>query len=74
MDDLISSRAHRRIRFPVDCPCDCPYIHSWDMSIDDYTYVCDALDMQIDGCDTFYKSLLPNCPIEAEGRDHNNKE
>lgn len=65
--DLISRQAHQRIRFPVDCPYDCPYIRSWDMSIDDYTYVCDALGMQIDGCDTFFKSLLPYCPIEKRG-------
>lgn len=54
------------IRFPIDCPLDCPHLEAWDMSIDDWTYVCDELKTQIDGCDTFFKSLLPNCPIEAE--------
>jgi hypothetical protein len=54
------------IRFPIDCPLDCPHLKAWDMSIDDWTYVCDELKTQIDGSDTFFKSLLPSCPIEAE--------
>lgn len=55
------------IRFPIDCLMECPHLQAWDMSVDDYTYVCDALGMQIDGCDTFFKSLLPYCPIEKRG-------
>ena len=57
------------IKFPIDCPLDCPHMKAWDMSIDDWTYKCDRLSMQIDGCDTFFfESLLPNCPTEAEGK------
>ena len=54
------------IKFPIDCPLDCTHMKEWDMSIDDWTYKCDILKIQIDGCDTFFKSSLPNCPIETE--------
>ena len=53
------------IRFPIDCPADCPYLHGWDMSIDDLTFVCDKLNLQIDGCDMAIMPL-PFCPIEKE--------
>ena len=49
------------IQFPIDCPIDCPHLKAWDMSIDDWTYACDKLNVQIDGCDTW---VLPICPIE----------
>jgi hypothetical protein len=65
----IQRKAGRMIKFPIDCPLDCPHMTAWDMSVDDWTYVCDELKTQIDGCDTFFKSLLPNCPIEAERRE-----
>lgn len=55
------------IRFPIDCPSDCLHLNSWDMSVDDWTYVCDKLNVQIDGCDTFSKWILPTCPLEREG-------
>ena len=51
-------------RFPIDCPAECPHMQAWDMSIDDWTYVCNKLSVQIDGCDTWVKWLLPTCPIE----------
>ena len=52
------------IRFPIDCPSDCPHLRWWDMSIDDLTYVCEELNIQIDGCDTVNKWFLPTCPKE----------
>lgn len=52
------------IRFPIDCPSDCPYLRWWDMSVDDLTYVCEELNIQIDGCDTVNKWFLPTCPKE----------
>ena len=52
------------IKFPIDCPMECPYLQAFDMSIDDWTYVCNKLNVQIDECDTFAKLLLPTCPIE----------
>lgn len=54
------------IRFPIDCPMECPHLQAWDMSVDDWTYVCDELKTQIDDCDMFLKPFLPSCPIEAE--------
>jgi len=55
-------------RFPLDCPRDCPHLHSWDMSIDDWTNICDLLNIQIDDCDVgFPRSVfLPICPLEGE--------
>lgn len=64
---VLMERGEKMIRFPIDCPLDCPHLQAWDMSIDDWTYVCDELKTQIDGCDTFFKSLLPSCPIEQKG-------
>lgn len=52
------------IRFPIDCPSDCPHLRWWDMSVDDLTYVCEELNIQIDGCDTANKWFLPTCPKE----------
>ena len=62
------------IQFPIDCPMECPHLQAWDMSVDDWTYKCNRLKTQIDGCDTFFKSLLPNCPIEAERREVERRE
>lgn len=53
-------------RFPIDCPYDCPYHKQWDLSVDDYTHVCDLLDMQIDEYDCGFPELLPICPQEKE--------
>lgn len=50
--------------FPIDCPYDCPHHKQWDLSVDDYTHVCDLLDMQIDEFDCGFPALLPICPQE----------
>ena len=56
--------------FPRDCPKDCPYYKSWDLSIDDYTNLCEILGIQIDDCDAygpFHVSML--CPLaESENK------
>lgn len=52
------------MRFPIDCPADCPHHTQWDMSVDDYTHVCDLLKMQIDEYDCGFAGLLPLCPKE----------
>lgn len=51
-------------RFPKDCPYTCPHYHSWDLSIDDWTCVCDKLGVQIDECDMDFKWMF--CPLENE--------
>lgn len=38
-------------RFPRDCTTDCPHFKTWDLSVDDWTCVCDKLGVQIDECD-----------------------
>ena len=48
--------------FPRDCPRDCPHFHAWDMSIDDWTCVCDLLHCQIDECDEDYQQA--RCPLD----------
>jgi hypothetical protein len=48
-------------RFPRDCPFDCPHYHSWDLSVDDWTCVCDKLGVQIDECDMDFKWMF--CPL-----------
>ena len=54
------------IRFPINCPISCPHHRCWDMSIDDYTHVCDVLHMQIDDYDCGFTAFLPFCPIEDD--------
>ena len=51
----------KKILFPQDCPHDCPYLRAWDMSIDDWTFICKKLKMQIDACDIGFV-LAPICP------------
>lgn len=48
-------------KFPKDCTRDCPHYHSWDMSVDDWTNVCDLLKVQIDDCDTDFNWMY--CPL-----------
>ena len=48
--------------FPVDCK-GCPYYHSYDMSVDDWTNVCDVLGAQIDDCDIDFV-VKPKCPLK----------
>ena len=58
-------------RFPKDCPTDCKYLNSWDLSVDDLTYVCTKLNMQVDGCD-WNNPFCPFCPLtEMEVSDAN---
>ena len=49
------------IRFPQDCPIECPHLETWDMSIDDWTSICDLLKVQIDNCDCIYNWI--ECPL-----------
>ena len=65
----IIQKGELMIRFPIDCPMECPHLQAWDMSVDDWTYVCNKLSIQIDGCDTLVKWLLPTCPIERGEQD-----
>lgn len=58
--------------FPKDCTKDCPYFHCWDLSIDDYTNVCDKLGVQVDDMDAYGPFYIPLfCPIEKEGERAN---
>lgn len=48
-------------RFPRDCTTDCPHFKTWDLSVDDWTCVCDKLGVQIDECDMDFS--WRHCPI-----------
>lgn len=56
------------IRFPKDCwNKNCPHFHCWDMSVDDFTCVCDKLKKQVDACDEDFSFLVcPEPPREGE--------
>ena len=49
-------------RFPQDCTTECPHFHAWDMSVDDWTCVCDLLKVQIDDCDSDFQWMY--CPLK----------
>jgi hypothetical protein len=49
--------------FPRDCRS-CPHYHTWDMSVDDWTSVCDVLHIQVDDCDSDY--IKYKCPLDKE--------
>ena len=51
-------------KFPKDCTRDCPHYQSWDMSVDDWTNVCDLLKVQIDDCDMDFNWMY--CPLEEQ--------
>ena len=51
-------------KFPQDCTNDCPHFHAWDMSVDDWTCVCNLLKIQIDLCDSDFKWAY--CPKKTE--------
>ena len=53
------------IRFPIDCPNDCPHHKQWDLSVDDYTHYCDLLKVQMDEFDYGFAPFLV-CPKEEE--------
>ena len=57
-------------RFPYDCKKECQYYRCWDLSIDDYTNVCDKLHIQVDDCDAYSPFYIPRfCPLEIEGEN-----
>ena len=49
-------------KFPQDCNRKCPHYHTWDMSVDDWTNVCDLLKAQIDDCDMDFQWMY--CPLK----------
>ena len=53
--------------FPLDCEKDCPHLTRYDMSVDDWTSICDILKEQIDDCDGAY--IRCRCPLEMEQKD-----
>lgn len=54
--------------FPLDCTLECPHLHIWDMSVDDWTSVCDILKVQIDDCDTY--NIFCRCPLDSDTECH----
>lgn len=51
-------------QFPKDCSDNCPYFHRWDLSVDDYTNICDKLGIQVDDMDAYGPFYLPRfCPL-----------
>ena len=52
--------------FPLDCTTECPHFKTWDMSIDDWTSVCDILKVQVDDCDGDY--IRYRCPLDSDKR------
>lgn len=55
--------------FPKDCTKNCPYYKRWDLSVDDYTNVCDKLHIQVDDYDAYSPFYIPRlCPL-AESED-----
>ena len=57
-------KKNEQILFPKDCPKECPYLRCWDLSIDDWTSVCDKLKIQIDDCDMDFNSV--ECPLKGK--------
>ena len=55
--------------FPLDCTLECPHLHAWDMSVDDWTLVCDILKVQIDDCDGY--NIFCRCPLDSDKRYQN---
>ena len=56
-------------KFPQDCTTKCPYFRTWDLSIDDWTCVCDLLKVQVDECDMDFAWIY--CPLKE---DENNND
>ena len=52
--------------FPLDCTIECPHLHTWDMSVDDWTSVCDILKVQVDDCDGDF--IRYRCPLDCDER------
>lgn len=55
--------------FPLDCTTECPHYKTWDMSVDDWTSVCDILKVQVDDCDGDY--IRYRCPLDSDKRYQN---
>lgn len=53
-------------RFPMDCTPECPHLRTWDMSVDDWTSVCDILNVQVDDCDG--DIIRYRCPLDSDKR------
>ena len=51
-------------KFPQDCTTKCPHFHTWDLSIDDWTCVCDLLKAQVDECDMDFAWMY--CPLKED--------
>lgn len=54
-------------RFPQDCTTECPHFRTWDLSIDDWTCVCDLLKVQVDECDMDFAWMY--CPLKEGESD-----
>ena len=52
--------------FPLDCTTECPHYKTWDLSIDDWTSVCDILKVQVDDCDG--DIIRYRCPLDTDKR------
>lgn len=52
--------------FPLDCTIECPHYKTWDMSVDDWTSVCDILKVQVDDCDG--DIIRYRCPLDSDKR------
>lgn len=50
--------------FPLDCTPECSHLHTWDMSVDDWTSVCDILNAQVDDCDG--DIIRYRCPLDSD--------
>ena len=50
--------------FPLDCTTECPHYKTWNMSVDNWTSVCDILKVQVDDCDGVY--IRYRCPLDSD--------
>ena len=55
----------KTVRFPIDCPANCPYHKQYDLSIDDWTHICIKLNRQMDEYDYGFGIFLL-CPLDEE--------
>lgn len=52
--------------FPEDCNKKCPYFSCYDLSIDDYVYQCNKMNIEVDIGWTLFKC---KCPLETHERE-----
>jgi hypothetical protein len=50
--------------FPDDCTTSCIYHSSYDLSIDDFVYVCKLMEIEVDIGASLFRC---KCPLESEG-------